>query len=71
MLVDPYFQALVSCGCLCTKFIVSLTAAQKSEQARDITETHSQLFITPSLSVTVVFTDAIKHVGDKKVSRSC
>lgn len=52
--------------------IVSLTAAQKSELARSITETHSQLFTTPSLFVNVVFTDAIKqdaYVGGKKVSR--
>jgi len=54
--------------------IVSLTAAQKSELARAVTETHSQLFTTPSLFVNVVFTDAIKqdaYVGGKKVSRCC
>lgn len=51
--------------------VVSLTAAQKSDLARAITETHPYLFTTPSLFVNVVFTDAVKqdaYVGGKKVS---
>lgn len=51
--------------------VIQLSADQKDELAKAITQIHSHLFTTPSLFVNVRFTDTSQHdvyVGGKKVN---